>query len=89
VSRKKTRQEMAADQPERCGGGCRAKKRKVEKPYRVYWRVPLERDVWHPIAHEWHGYKRYETMELAEAYVLKRQRTETLVKYEYQIVIDN
>jgi len=85
VGRRKTVQEKRADLPdERVVSGVR--KKKTWKRFLVQHRLPEHVESQFPWSHEWHGFKKFEECVLAEQYVKKQKRSETLVKYEFRIV---
>jgi hypothetical protein len=82
--RKKTRQEIRNESPDRQVG----KKKKVYKPFVVQRKMlnPSPMDFLNALLGVWHGDHKFATMEAAEAYVAKQQRVNHLVHYEFRIL---
>ena len=80
VSRRKTAQEKRANLPDDRPGS-RVRKKKTWKRFLVQHRLPEQIESQFPWSHEWHGFKKFEECVLAEQYVKKQKRCETLVNY--------
>ena len=62
------------------------KKKKVDKPYVLQYRLLNSTHTTFDMLKEWHGNHKFATLELAEAYVAKQKRANRLVRYEFRIV---
>lgn len=85
MSRRKTVQEKRADLPDERAGS-RVRKKKTWKRFLVQHRIPEHVESQFPLAHEWHGFKKFEEYVLADQYVKKLQRCQSLLEYEFRIV---
>lgn len=91
MSRKKTMQERRAGLPDRGSIKASKKKAKPDRPFAVQSRAIGEpQSECLRFLYEWHGFKKFETQEQAEAWIAKELRSGINVmwpgRWEYRII---